>query len=134
MERLNQRLAVAKRAVASFEELLNKPAATLVERDAAIQRFEYTVEAVWRLAQRYLEVVEGLSGGSPKAVIRLCRETALLTEAQATLALEMIDDHNLTVHTYNEQIAQQIYSRLPRYASVADAWTKRIEANLSQQH
>ncbi len=133
MERLRQRLAVAKQAAASFAEALQKPAATRIERDAAIQRFEYTVEALWRVAQRYLEIIEGLSAGSPKGAIRMCRETGLLDEEQTTMALEMIDDRNLTVHTYNEQLAQRIYSHLPRYETLVEAWLAKMESRVEQQ-
>ncbi|MBI4004288.1 MAG: nucleotidyltransferase substrate binding protein [Candidatus Omnitrophica bacterium] len=132
MERLRQRLLVAHEALSSLQEILQKSSVSLVERDAAIQRFEYTVEAVWRAAQRHLEVVEGLSAGSPKAATRLCREAGLLDDDQATQALEMVDDRNLTVHTYNEQIAQRIYGNLPRYAALMEQWLKRMEARLEK--
>ena len=29
--------------------------------------------------------------------------------------LKIMEDRNLTVHTYNEEIADEIYSRLPQY-------------------
>lgn len=132
MERLTQRLAVAKDALHSLTELLQQAKVTRIERDAAIQRFEYTVEATWRAAQRYLDVREGLSAGSPKAAIRLCREVGLLNEEQTTLGLEMIDDRNLTVHTYNEPIADQIYQRLPHYAALLEAWLAQLETRLDQ--
>lgn len=59
MERLKERLAIAQRALTTLEELLALPHMSPVERDAAIQRFEYTFEACWRAAQRYLLVVGG---------------------------------------------------------------------------
>lgn len=130
MERLRERFQVARQALQSFQETLRPKLPTPVERDAAIQRFEYTVEAVWRAAQRYLEVCEGLVAGSPKSVIRLCREAGVLEEGEATLALEMVDERNLTAHTYNEALAQQIASHLPRYASLMAEWLDRIATHL----
>jgi nucleotidyltransferase substrate binding protein (TIGR01987 family) len=130
MERLKQRFIVAQKAAASFQEALRKPPATLIERDAAIQRFEYTVEAIWRVAQRCLNVVEGLEVGSPKAVVRMSREAGLLTDEQATKAFEMMDDRNLTVHTYNEPVAQKIFERLPSYAVLVEAWLANIGKRL----
>lgn len=56
MERLNERFAMAKRALETLQELLALERPSRVERDAAIQRFEYTCEAVWKAAQRYLQV------------------------------------------------------------------------------
>ena len=93
---------MARRALSTLQELVRLEHPSQVERDAAIQRFEYTCEAVWKAAQRYLLEVEGISAGSPKASIRACREVGLLSDDQAAIGLEMIDDRNLTVHTYNE--------------------------------
>lgn len=59
MERLKERFAVARRALSTLEEVLAIPRPSRIERDAAIQRFEYTFEACWRAVQRYLMVAEG---------------------------------------------------------------------------
>jgi hypothetical protein len=34
----------------------------------------------------------------------------------------MIDDRNLTVHTYNEELAQRIFSNLKDYAEFMAVW------------
>ena len=46
----------------------------------------------------------------------------MLTEDQARSVLGMAKDRNLTVHTYNEDLADRIYSRLPEHARLMDAW------------
>ncbi len=122
MERLRERLAIAERALESLNELLVRERPSKVERDAAIQRFEYTVEACWRAAQRDLLVVEGLTVGSPKGCLRASREVGLLSEEQAVTGLEMIDDRNLTVHTYSDALAERIYGNLRRYADLLTRW------------
>lgn len=133
MERLKERLAVAQRALGTLQEVLAIEVPSRIERDAAIQRFEYTCEAVWKTAQRYLQEVEGLSIGSPKGSIRASREVGLITDEQATIGLEMIDDRNLTVHTYNESLAEEIYHHLPSYADFFTSWLAAIENRLAQQ-
>ena len=130
MERLKERLALAQRALSTLQELLLLAHPSRVERDAAIQRFEYTCEAVWKTAQRYLLLVEGVSTGSPKGSIRACRDVGLFSDDQAVVGLEMIDDRNLTVHTYNETVAEDIYSNLPRYADLLAAWLTAMEARI----
>ncbi|MBI3244931.1 MAG: nucleotidyltransferase substrate binding protein [Deltaproteobacteria bacterium] len=126
MERLNERLATARRALISLLEVLAISQPSRIERDAAIQRFEYTCEAVWKTAQRYLQDVEGISVGSPKGCLRTSRDVGLLTDEQTVLGLEMIDDRNLTVHTYNEAVAEEIYDGLAVYAHLLDAWLSAI--------
>lgn len=98
-----------------------------MERDAAIQRFEYTFEAFWKALQAYLREVEGLEGASPKGVIRLAREAGLLGEEEARLALGMVDDRNLTVHTYSESLAWAIFRRLPDYARLMEQVLGRLQ-------
>jgi nucleotidyltransferase substrate binding protein (TIGR01987 family) len=121
MDRLTERLRVARRALETFREALREPK-TPLNRDASIQRFEYTYEAVWKTAQLYLRVRENLELASPTAVTRACFQTALLTQEQSRTAMDMIRDRNLTVHTYNQELADQIYSRLPAYATLIEQW------------
>jgi len=99
-----------------------REAKTPLSRDASIQRFEYTFEAVWKAAQLYLRTTENLALASPTAVARACFQAALLNEEQSRIAMDMVRDRNLTVHTYNEELADQIYSRLPGYAALMGLW------------
>jgi Nucleotidyltransferase substrate binding protein like len=54
MERLQERMKMANKAFDSFQEVLEIPSPTAIERDAAIQRFEFTFEAVWKAAKQFL--------------------------------------------------------------------------------
>ena len=63
-------MTVASLAVATLRELAVLAKPTRVERDAAIQRFKYSFEATWKAAQRFLQIVEGIEVGSPKAAVR----------------------------------------------------------------
>ena len=101
MDRLRQRLSVASQAVATLRELAIRTAPSKIERDAAIQRFEYSFEATWKAAQRFLSVVEGVEAGSPKSAIRACHEAGL---------------------PYNEGLAEAICKRLPGHLATLEAW------------
>ena len=74
-----------------------------------------------------LSIQFGLELASPKSVIRACAQNALLTEADARLAMDLVDDRNLTSHTYNEVLAQAIWSRLPTHLSVLQRWVAALE-------
>lgn len=50
--------------------------------------------------------------------MRAARDAELISDEQAETALSMVDDRNLTVHAYNEDLANQIFGRLPDYISV----------------
>ena len=121
MERLRERLGLARKALTTLSQALAEPK-TAMNRDASIQRFEYTYEAVWKAAQAYLISVENLETGSPTAVARASFRVGLLTEEQSRAVLRMAADRNLTVHTYNEEIAEQIYSGLAAHTAVMGSW------------
>lgn len=131
MERLKERLAVARQALQTLNQVLEEPKSAIV-RDASIQRFGYTFEAIWKAAQLYLRVMESLEPGSPKSAIRASFRVGLLSEQQTREALVMADDRNLTVHTYNESLAEQIYSRSHGHASLMGAWLNAMEQGLRQ--
>lgn len=39
----------------------------------------------------------------------------------------MVDDHNLTSHTYDEELAQRLYQRLPHHLRLLQAWLERLD-------
>lgn len=133
MDRLTQRIDLARRALGQLDELVGRMPLTPIERDAALQRFEYSCETVWKLAQLYLREREGSLAGSPKQIARASAVSGLLDEAETSHALAMVDDRNDTVHTYNEALALDIAARLPGHAALLHAWLQRIERRLSQQ-
>lgn len=122
MGRTRERLTLASQAIERLGELASLTAPTPVERDAAIQRFEFSVEATWKAAQAFLMESHGLTPASPKAVVRSCHDVGVLVAEDAREALQMIDDRNLTAHTYNEALAQAIFGRLARYAPLLRRW------------
>lgn len=128
MERVTRRLDVARRALASLQALAGEPSSPIV-RDASIQRFEYTFEATWKAAQAVLLERYGVELASPKPIIRASLENGLFTEDQARLALGMADHRNLTAHTYNEVLAEEIFAALPAYRELMQVWLDRLAAS-----
>jgi nucleotidyltransferase substrate binding protein (TIGR01987 family) len=125
MARVDQRIATAHKALTTLEELATEPPGNIV-RDATIQRFEYTFEAVWKAAQAVLLERYGVELASPKPVVRGCFENGLLAEEEARLALAMVDHRNLTSHTYNETLADEIFAAIPDYRRLLRAWIDRM--------
>jgi nucleotidyltransferase substrate binding protein (TIGR01987 family) len=130
VDRLEQRLADAVRAVATLREIL-RVTPTVIVRDAAIKRFEYTFEAVWKAAQLYL-ANEGFDVASPRGVVRASVTAGMLTPDRAEEALAVVDDRNLTTHLYKEAVAQQIFERLPGHAEILSDWLAAIQRRHGQ--
>ena len=84
-------------------------------RDAAIQRFEFTVELLWKVIKEFLKKKEGVEYRSPKGCAREFFSAGYLSEEEVKLLLEMIDDRNLTSHTHHEEVAEKIFRDLKLY-------------------
>ncbi len=110
MERKEALLAF-EQALARLREVLAEPPSTIA-RDAAIKRFEFTFELAWKATQRVLRD-EGIVCRSPKGCFQEAFSLGLIEDNP--LWVTMIEDRNLTVHTYQERTAQRIYERLPDY-------------------
>ena len=108
-----------QRALASLQELVpqyleNKE--NIILRDAMIQRFEYSTEAFWKYLKAFLSIEHNLSANSPREVIRMGLNAKLYGEEISKELLQMLDDRNLTSHTYVEELAESIAGRIPAYS------------------
>jgi hypothetical protein len=54
------------------------------------------------------------------------REIGLLNEKETIHALQMVDDRNLTVHTYNERLAMEIFQRIRKHTVLLGIWLERL--------
>ena len=130
MERVKELLTQAFQALSTFEKIAGLSKPSDIERDAAIQRFEYTFETAWKAAQVYLADHEFLESASPKGVIRASFKAGLFDERTAGQFMKIANDRNLTVHTYNEELARQLYARLADHAALLRAWLAEIQKRL----
>jgi nucleotidyltransferase substrate binding protein (TIGR01987 family) len=112
--KLEMKAKVAKRALGTLQEIMEEPYSMII-RDAAVQRFEYTFEAIWKLVKEYLIEREGVICNSPKSCFREAFRMHLINEAESMQALYMTDDRNMTTHTYHEDVAEEIYKELSGY-------------------
>jgi len=68
-------------------------------RDSTIQRFEFSVELMWKVIKVFLENREGITCRSPKSCIREFFSAGFLSEEETLKLLQMVDDRNKTSHT-----------------------------------
>jgi len=126
VESLKERLNTAQKALYRLHEavIINEP--TSMERDALIHRFKIVFETMWKTAKAYLQVIEGINAASPKNVIRHCREIGLINEEQTETIITMADDRNLTVHTYDEALAEKMAERIRSYDGLLQLWYDKM--------
>lgn len=130
MERWVERLVSAEKALTTLQEIIREPVLAPVERDAANHRFEYTFEAVWKAAQAFLTDVHGLSCNSPRTALRGLGQIGILDSLTTTEALVMLDDRNLTTHTYIEAVAVDIATRLSAHAELLASIVRGLRVSM----
>lgn len=129
MERLEIKYKDACKALETLKEILREPFSKII-RDAAIQRFEYTFEAFWKFLKEYLREKDGIVSSSPKACFREMFSLGFLTEDQTVQCLDMTDKRNEISHTYKEEVAQMIYSKVGEYSSLMESLLKKLESRI----
>jgi nucleotidyltransferase substrate binding protein (TIGR01987 family) len=116
------RLTSLRNAVVRLREAL-AVAETDVSRDAAIQRFEFCFELAWKAVQERVRN-EGLDCQSPKGCLKLAFKSGWLQDESGWLA--MIEDRKRTSHTYDEQLAKDVYRRLSQHLPLLDALLAKL--------
>ena len=84
-------------------------------RDSVIKRFEFSLDFLWKYLKFFLEARAGVVHNSPKPVIRECFKNKFIDEQEALQGLDMINARNMTSHIYREEIAEQIWSDIPKH-------------------
>ena len=80
--------------------------------DATIQRFEFVFELTWKTMKKLLEAL-GKEATFPKLVIQEAYAAGWITDER--LWLQMMQDRNLTSHTYKHELALEIYQKIKIY-------------------
>ncbi|MBI4655861.1 MAG: nucleotidyltransferase substrate binding protein [Elusimicrobia bacterium] len=112
------------KSIKRFNEILNAPQ-TLANRDSAIKRFELTFELAWKSIKEYLDY-KGIISRSPRDCFEQAFSIGIIQDDPAWI--KMIEDRNLSVHTYNEKLAMDIYRRLGKYLNLFKSLSKSLRA------
>ena len=116
-----------ERAVARLAEALAQPKTSFM-RDSAIQRFEFTFELLWKTLKTYLEEKEGLECRTPRQTLQAAFQAGLMEDDP--LWMDTIRLRNLTSHTYNENVAEEIYKALPLVLAAYQNLLGRLKKSL----
>jgi nucleotidyltransferase substrate binding protein (TIGR01987 family) len=108
--RWKQRFQNYEKAYLQLQRFLKKESLNEFEEQGLIKCFEYVYELAWNLMKDYL-VYQGIVGitGSRDA-IRQAFNKGLIHDGEVWF--QMIDDRIITVHTYNEAMAEMIEKRI----------------------
>ena len=109
-----EKLKIAHQALASLGEILEEPYSVIV-RDATIQRFEYSSEAVWKAVRDWLQVNESLDVNHPRGCYRALYRIGKIDEALSVSLLAVVEDRNRTSRAYIENVAVAVFEKIPEH-------------------
>jgi len=139
--RWEQRFSNFNKALKKLSEAIgyvkNKPKEKVLDeilKEGIIQRFEYTHELAWNVMKDFLLEIGDVTLYGSKDATREAFKTELIKDGDVWM--EMIKSRNKTSHTYNEEIAQEIYLKiLNEYHSAFIQFQEVMEGKKSgEQH
>ncbi len=100
-----------------------------LEKDGAIQRFEFTFELSWKTLQDYFQQIGYADVKGPRPVIKQAVMDGLIIDGHSWL--KMLNDRNQLTHTYDEAVSRQIlddvsFSFLPLLDSLEEALARKL--------
>ncbi len=119
-----------RKTLEELESFLNLPIQN--DRDVAgiIRAFEFTFEQSWKSIQK-IAGSQGVTIGSPKSAFSYALQNGWILPAEEHLWLQLLKDRNLTSHTYQESLAQEVLKRIQNnYAGMFRGLLEHLEAQL----
>ena len=99
-------------------------------KEGLIQRFEYTHELAWNVMKDYAEYQGNSTIGGSRDASREALQLKIISNGE--IWMDMIQSRNKTSHTYNEETANEIYSKiLKEYYQVFEEFRNTMEEKRS---
>ncbi|MDP5101395.1 MAG: nucleotidyltransferase substrate binding protein [Nonlabens sp.] len=108
-----QRLSNYKKALSTLTSAVNLDRdrkLSELERQGLIQAFEYTHELAWKVMQDFFVNQGNTEIRGSRDATREAFSTDLISDGDSWM--DMIVKRNLTSHTYNEEISEEIYKSI----------------------
>lgn len=124
-EKLTAEINQLQNAVNRLKEaLLVEP--TQLNKDATIQRFEFTFELVWKTLKTYIEESgREAMPTSPKDVFRVAADLQIISDPAPYF--EYLKKRNLSAHTYSQDQADQIYQSIKDFPQAVETVLQTIK-------
>jgi len=122
LTRFRQRFTNYQKSLTYLKMTVEKENLNEIEKAGLIQFFEVGFELAWKVMKDYL-VSEGYEVKSPRETIKQAYQYGLIEDG--TLWLEALEKRNLSAHTYDESILDElekliVYSYYPMMEKLKD--------------
>lgn len=95
-----------------------------LEKTGAIQCFEYSYELAWKTMKRIL-AYNGIETSSPRDAFREAARIKLITDPEVWFIF--IKKRNMTSHTYNFDLAEEVFDFLPEFQAELSQFIQYIQ-------
>lgn len=114
LKKLSQAIEYINQNVLEKEQTLDendlKDVLDEIIKEGLIQRFEYTHELAWNVMKDYAKYQGNFEVGGSRDATREAFQLNLVSDGK--IWMDMIGSRNKTSHTYDEDIADEIYHRI----------------------
>jgi len=130
--RWQQRFANYNRALEQLEQFFEPPALNAREQQGLIKAFEYTFELAWNTLRDLLRSQGNTTLLGSRDTVREAFRLGLLDDGEAWML--MIQDRNLTSHTYNRATADAIAANISgRYLHCFRQLKTRLDQRIQEE-
>lgn len=117
------RLTELKTALARLKEAVPEVKSQL-EKDGAIQRFEFVFELVWKTLKDYAEDRGRFDAASPKDAFRVAADLGVIDDP--LIWFDFLKSRNEATHLYDEQKANNVFSQIPNFIDAIENLISKI--------
>lgn len=111
MKKVENQYQNFQKALRKLQEFVSAPITQEREEAGVIQAFEFTFEQCWKYfqkkAQEQGEIVPG-----PKLSLEIAMRYDWIHSSDESHWLQMLVDRNLSSHTYKEEVAHAVFTRI----------------------
>jgi nucleotidyltransferase substrate binding protein (TIGR01987 family) len=124
--KFTRKLKDLEAAVSNFRDSLTLEPALFPElvadniKSGQVQKFEFTIELLWKTVQVFLFEVDGIDVVTPKSVAKEFAEAGYSDYEAYELFIRAINDRNQLSHIYRQEMAESIRLRLPEYVQLVE--------------
>lgn len=124
--KVGRKLSDLEAALSNFRDSLTLEPALFPQlvadtvKSGQIQKFEFTIELLWKTVQAFLYEVDGVDVVTPKSVAKEFVEAGYCDDETYELFIRSINDRNQLSHIYRQEMAETIREYLPQYIHMAE--------------
>ncbi len=128
-----QNLETFENAIKQLEKYLSIPIEDDRDKAGIIQAFEFSCELCWKTIQK-LAGPHQISVGSPKQAFQAAFKLGWIAEEEQDRWLKLLNDRNLTSHTYQAALADLILVRIrDEHLNLLQSFLVRLKTLVPEQ-